>query len=53
MNEGLKCSDEIPKLCQHVIERERQKDRQTNRLSEREKKHRRLEKLVALVYVLL
>ena len=50
MNEGLKCSDEIPKLCQHVIERERQTDRQTDRQSEREKK---TQKLVALVYVLL
>ena len=31
MNEGLKCGDEIPKLCQHVIERRRERERERGR----------------------
>ena len=39
MNEGLKCGEEIPKLCQHVIERWRERVRERER--EREKKDER------------
>ena len=42
MNEGLKCGEEIPKLCQHVIERWRERVRERER--EREERRKKKEK---------